>query len=92
MRRITAVLAAVVLVVALASLAFASEKMKGVIKTVDEKAGTIVLTSGGKDLTLKADKSVDLGKLKEGQKVVAEVENDTVTKVKKARRRVPVGC
>lgn len=92
MKRIAAVLAVVILFVSLVSLAFASEKIKGVVKSVDEKAGTIVLTSGGEDMTLKADKSVELGKLKEGQKVEAQVENDTVMSVKKAKRRVPVGC
>jgi len=74
MKKVTAVLAVVVLVVSLVSLAFASDMKKGTVKSVDAKAGTIVLTVDGKDETLKADKGVDLGKVKAGDKVEASVE------------------
>lgn len=90
MKKISAALAVAVMVVSFTSLAFA-EKMKGTIKSVDAQAGTVVLSADGKEMTLKADKSVDLGKLKEGSKVEAEVENDMLKSVK-AKRRAAVGC
>lgn len=92
MKKITVVLAVVVMVVSLVSLSFAAE-MKGTIKSVDAKAGTVVLSAEGKDMTLKADKSVDLGKLKAGDKVEASVEKDTLKSVKAAAKsKAPVGC
>lgn len=92
MKKISAVMAAVVLVVSLVSLAFAAE-MKGTIKSVDAKAGTVVLTADGKDMTLKADKSVDLGKLKAGDKVEASVDKDVLKSVKAAAKpKAAVGC
>jgi len=93
MKKVTAVLAVVVLVVSLVSLAFASDMKKGTVKSVDAKAGTIVLTVDGKDETLKADKGVDLGKVKAGDKVEASVEKDTVMSMKAAAaKKAPVGC
>jgi Cu/Ag efflux protein CusF len=93
MKKVSAVLAVVVLVVSLVSLAFASDMKKGTVKSVDAKAGTIVLTVDGKDETLKADKGVDLGKVKAGDKVEASVEKDTVMSMKAAAaKKAPVGC
>jgi Cu/Ag efflux protein CusF len=93
MKKVTAILAVVVLVVSLVSLAFASDMKKGTVKSVDAKAGTIVLTVDGKDETLKADKGVDLGKVKAGDKVEASVEKDTVMSLKAAAaKKAPVGC
>ncbi len=93
MKKVTAVLAVVVLVVSLVSLAFASDMKKGTVKSVDAKAGTIVLTVDGKDEALKADKGVDLGKVKVGDKVEASVEKDTVMSMKAAAaKKAPVGC
>ncbi len=93
MKKVTAVLAVVVLVVSLVSLAFASDMKKGTVKSVDAKAGTIVLTVDGKDEALKADKGVDLGKVKAGDKVEASVEKDTVMSLKAASaKKAPVGC
>ncbi len=92
MKKIAAVLAVVVLVAALASLAFAATE-KGTVKSVDAKAGSVVLTVNGKDMALKADKSVDLGKLKAGDKVEADVENGVVKSVKEAAKpKAAVGC
>ena len=101
MKKAAAVLAVVVLVVSLASLAFAGD-MKGTVKSVDAKAGSIVLTTmDGKDVTLKADKSCDLGKVKAGDKVEASVEKDTVKSIKAAaaapaapaaKPKAAVGC
>ena len=93
MKKVTAVLAGVILIVFLISLAFAADKKKGTIKSVDAKAGTVVFAAdGGKDETLKADTSVDLGKVKVGEKVEITVENDKVKSLKPAKPKAPVGC
>ncbi|HEY6011220.1 MAG TPA: hypothetical protein VIX18_07085 [Nitrospirota bacterium] len=93
MKKVAAILAVAVLVVSLASLVFAGDAKKATIKSVDAKAGTIVLTIDGKDETLKADKSVDLGKVKAGDKVEATVEKDTVMSIKAAAKpKAAVGC
>ena len=95
MKKVFAILAVVVLVVSLASLAFAADTKMGTIKSVDAKAGTIVLTIDGKDATLKADKSVDLSKCKAGDKVEVSVEKDMVKSIKAAAAAKPkaaVGC
>ena len=94
MKRVVAVIAIAVLVVAMSSMVFAADMQKGTIKSVDAKAGTIVLAvDGGKDETLKADKSVDLGSAKAGDKVEVSVENGTVMSMKAAAvKRAPVGC
>ena len=89
MKKVAAVLAVMVMVVSLSSLAFAADKIK--IKSVDAKAGTIVYTEGGKDVTLHVDKSVDLEKVKDGDTVKIEVEKDIVTKMKKVSKAA-VGC
>ncbi len=97
MKKIAVVLATAVLVVALVSLAFASGAKMGTVKSIDAKAGTVVLTMDGKDETLKADKSVDLGKVKAGDKVEVTVEKDTIKSMKAAAaaapaKKAPVGC
>lgn len=91
MKKIASAVAVVVLVVSMVSFAFADTK-KGTVKSVDAAAGSVVLTVDGKDTTLKADKSVDLGTIKAGDKVEATVENDTVKSVKKAKPKAAVGC
>ena len=95
MKKITAVLIAMVLVVSLVSLAFAADMKKGTVKSVDAKAGTIVLTIDGKDETLKADKGVDLAKCKAGDAVEASIDKDTVKEIKAAaakKAKAAVGC
>lgn len=96
MKKLSVVLVVVLSLCLVVSLAFAAEK-KGTIKSVDAKAGTIVLTvDGGKDETLKAGKGVDLGKVKAGDKVEVMVEKDTVTSIKAAapaaKPKAAVGC
>jgi hypothetical protein len=94
MKKAAAVLAAAILVVSLFSLAFAAE-MKGTIKSVDAKAGTAVFCAEGTtaDVTLKADKAVDLSKVKAGDKVMITVDKDTLTSVKAAAKpKAAVGC
>ena len=94
MKKAAAVLAVAVLVLSMVSLVFAAQM--GTIKSVDAKAGTVVYCAeGGKDMTLKADKSVDLSKLKSGEKVEAVVEKDMLMSVKSApaaRPKASVGC
>lgn len=93
MKKVAAVLAGMVLVVSLVSLAFAADKKKGTIKSVDASAGTVVFTAeGGKDEIFKADTSVDLGKVKVGEKVEITVENDTVKSLRAAKPKAPTGC
>jgi hypothetical protein len=95
MKKIAAVLAVVVMVVSLVSLVFAAETQKGTIKSVDAKAGTVVFCAeGGKDVTLKADKSVDLSKVKAGEKVEVSVEKDMLMHVMApaAKPKAAVGC
>lgn len=96
MKKVAAVLAVVVLVVSMVSLVFAAEAKKGTIKSVDAKAGTVVFCAEGTnaDVTLKADKSVDLGKVKAGEKVEISVEKDALMSVKAsaAAKKAPVGC
>ncbi len=96
MKKVAIVLAAAVLVVSLVSFVFAAEMQKGTIKSVDEKAGTVVFCPEGtnKDMTLKADKSV-LGHVKAGEKVEVSVENDMLKHVMPAPAAKPkaaVGC
>ena len=100
MKKIAVVLAVVILVVALASLAFAAgmEGMqKGTIKSVDAKAGTVVFCEegGNKDVTLKADKSVNLANVQAGEKVEVSIEKNTLMHVMAApasKPKAPVGC
>ena len=99
MKKIVAILAVMVLVVSLVSLAFAAGATKGTIKKIDAKAGTVVFCAeGGKDETLKADKTV-LGSVKDGDKVEAVIEKGAITSVKAAAapaaapaKKAPVGC
>ena len=93
MKKVAVVLAAAVLVVSLVSLVFAGGMM-ATVKSVDAKAGTIVLTMDGKDSTMKADKGVDLGKVKAGDKVEVMVEKDMVKSMKAAaaKPKAAVGC
>jgi hypothetical protein len=101
MKKITAVVVTVVLVVALGSLAFAAESKMGTIKSVVFcPEGTTT------DMTLKAGKDVDLSKVKAGDKVEASIMKHTLTGVKaapaepaaapaeapKPAPRAPVGC
>jgi hypothetical protein len=93
MKNAAAILAVLVLVVSLFSLAIAADAKKVVVKSVDAKAATMVVTGeDGKDMTMTADKSVDLGKVKAGDKVMITVEKDMVTSMKPAKSKQAVGC
>jgi len=94
MKKVTAVLVSMVLFVSLVSLVFAADMKKGTIKSIDAKAGTLVLTADGKDVTLKAS-AADLAKVKAGEAVEVSVEKDTVKEIKAAaakKAKAPVGC
>jgi hypothetical protein len=96
MKKVAAILAVVVLVVSLVSLVFAAEAKMGTIKGVDEKAGTITFCPEGttSDMTLKAEKGVDLSKVKANTKAEVMVEQGTVKEIKemKAKPKASVGC
>ena len=100
MKKIVAILVAVVMVAAMASMVFAADMQKGTIKSVDAKAGTVVFCAEGtnKDTTLKAEKGVDLSKVKAGDKVEVSVEKDMLKHMMvapaapAAKPRPAVGC
>jgi hypothetical protein len=101
MKKFAVVIAVMVLVVSLVSLAVASDMMKGTIKSVDTKAGSFVLSvDGGKDVTLKADKAVELSKCKVGDKVEVSADKGMAMSMKSAAapaaapaaKKAPVGC
>ncbi len=106
MKKIAAVVAAVALVAALGSLAFAAESKMGTIKSVDAKTHTVVFCPEGttKDMKLKVGKHVDLSNVKAGDKVEASIEKHMLTGVKampvaaapaeasKPAPKAPMGC
>jgi len=95
MKKVAAVLVVVVMVVSLVSLVFAAEAKKGTIKSVDAKNGTVVFCPEGtnNDMTLKADKAVDLSKVKAGEKVEVSVDKDMLKHVMPAAQpKAAVGC
>jgi Cu/Ag efflux protein CusF len=92
MKKLSVVLVVVLSLCLVVSLAFAGD-MKGTVKSVDAKAGSVVLTVDGKDTTFKADKAVDLTKVKAGDKVEFTAEKDVVKSIKAAAaKKAPVGC
>jgi len=96
MKKIVVVLAVVVLVASIMSFAIAAETKMGTIKSVDAKAGMVMLTVDGKDMHLTADKAVDLSKVKAGDKVEVAVDNNMIKSMKaeapKAKPKAAVGC
>lgn len=93
MKKLLVVAVAVVLVVSLSVVAFAAEMKKGVVKSVDAKAGTIVFTvEGGSDMNLKVDKGVDLSNVSAGMKAEISIHDDVVKEIKAMRKRPAVGC
>jgi len=95
MNRLTAVLISVVLIVVLASIASAAETQKGTIKAVDSNAGTITFCQEGTrdNITLRADKSIDLSKVKPDTKAEVTLDKDTVKDIKEMKKpKAAVGC
>ncbi len=97
MKKLSVVLVVVVSLCLIASLAFAGAKM-GTVKSVDAAKGSIVITCDGKDEALKADKGVDISKLKAGEMVEFSAEKDMLKSVKAhaaapaAKPKAAVGC
>ncbi len=86
MRKIAVFLAAAMLVIFMVSVVFSAEAQTGTIKSIDEKASTVVFCAeGGKDVTLKTDKSIDLEKIKAGDKVEISVEDGMLKSIKAAK-------
>jgi hypothetical protein len=95
MKKSAGVLISIVLIVSLASFGFAAESQKGTIRSVDAGAGTITFCPEGsnKDIQLKADKSVDLTRIKPDTKAEITVDKDTVKDVKEMKKpKAAVGC
>lgn len=97
MKKLSVVLVVVLSLCLVVSMAFAADMKKGTIKSVDVKAGSVVVTIDGKDQTFKADKAVDLGKVKAGEAVELSVEKDIVKSISAAaaapaKKKAPVGC
>ena len=92
MKKVSAVLVVVLSLCLAVSMAFAAETKKGVVKSVDEKAGAIVLTVGGKDETIKAGTGVDLKAVKAGSKATVTVDGGVATKVEADKPKASVGC
>ncbi len=95
MKKSVSVLISVIFIVSMASFVFAAESQKGTIKGVDPKAGTITFCPEGtnKDMTLKADKSVDLSKVKPDTKAEITLDKDTVKEIKEMKKpKAAVGC
>ena len=100
MKKLSVVLVVVLSLCLVVSLAFAmSHVKKGAVKSVDGKAGSIVVTVDGKDMTFKAGKGVDVTKFKAGDKVEVTTDKDVATDIKAAAaasaapaKKAPVGC
>jgi Cu/Ag efflux protein CusF len=95
MKKNTAILISLILIVSLSATAFAAETRKGTIKGVDVNTGTITFCPEGTtgDMTLKVDKSVDLSKVKPETKAEVVLDKDTVKGIKEMKKpKVPVGC
>lgn len=95
MKKVAVVLVVVLSLCLVVSLAFAAEAKKGTIKGVDVKAGTITFCPEGTttDMTLKADKGVDLSNVKADSKAEVMIEKDMVKEIKAMKKpKAAVGC
>jgi hypothetical protein len=95
MKSKAAVLIAVLLILSVAMVAVAAEMQKGTIKAVDSEKGTITFCPEGTttDMTLKADKSVDLGMVKVDTRAEVTVEKGMVKDIKEIKKPRPMlGC
>jgi hypothetical protein len=91
MKKLSIVVVVVLSLCLVASFAFAGA-MKGMVKSVDAAKGSIVITIDGKDQTLSADKGVDLGTVKAGDKVEVDADKGMVKSLKKSKPKAVVGC
>ena len=99
MKKLSVVLVVVLSLCLVVSLAFAANM--GTVKSVDAKAGSVVITVDGKDTTFKADKAVDITKIKAGDKVEFTADKGVLKSCKAAAaapaaaapaKKAPVGC
>jgi hypothetical protein len=75
-----------ILIILQASVVFSEMAQKGTIKSVDSKTGTLVFSpADGNDVTLKADKPIELDMIKAGDKAEISVENGMVKSMKPER-------
>ena len=94
MKKAVVILATLVFVLSIMSMAFAAAStLQGTIKVVNQKTGTITFCpAGGKDQVLKVGKSLNIKEVKAGKAAVT-VDNGVVTGVKPApQRRMIEGC
>ena len=89
MKKLSIVVVVVLSLCLVASFAIAGTT--GKVTSVDAEKGSIVISIDGKDPTLTADKGVELGKVKAGDRVIVEIDNGVVKSLKKKPRAV-VGC
>ncbi len=69
-----------------AAIVFSAEVQKGIIKSVDPKTSTVIFSSTtGQEATLTVDKSLELDKIKAGDKVEISVENNIVKNIQQDR-------
>lgn len=94
MRKAVSILVTLVFFFSLTAFAAAAEQMKGTIKAVDEKAGTVTFCPEGttKDHVMKVGKDVDIKSIKPDTKVEISVEDNKVTNVKKIKKMRIEGC
>jgi hypothetical protein len=95
MKKSMVIMAVIFLVAFTASLVLAAESKTGTIKSVDAKSGSVVFCEedGSKYVTLKADKSVDLGAVKAGEKVRILIDRNMLTHIMLAPApKASVGC
>ena len=95
MKSSAVVIISVVLIMSLAAIAFAADTQKGTIKGVDPNAGTITFCPEGTttNTTLKADKSIDLSKVKPDTKAEVTLDKGTVKDIKELKKpKAAVGC
>lgn len=84
MKRLSAIVAVVLSLCLLLPTAASADSVKGTIKQVDAKAGTITFAREGKtdQEVLSVDKSVDLGKVKANSKARLTLEGGVVKEIK----------
>ena len=95
MKKSMVIMVVIFLVAFTASLVLAAESKTGTIKSIDVKSGTVIFCeeNWSKDVTLKADKSVDLGGVKAGEKARILIDRNMLTHIMPAPApKASVGC
>ncbi len=95
MKKRMVIMAVIFLVAFTASLVLAAESKTGTIKSVDAKDGSVIFCEegGSKEISLKADKSVDLGTAKAGGRVRILIDKNMLMHIMPAPApKASVGC